>query len=360
MRNRLGLILALAALGAVLTACAPYPADLVAYPVEHKAFAETDDGWRLAVYHFPPTGSARAADPIIMCHGFTSTSVTFYQGDDRGLAPYLARLGYDVWAVNLRGRPPGTYPGDGSTKRYGWTVDDYIRRDVPALLNLVTARTGKQRVTWVGHSMGGMIVYAYLGVTSDPRIARFIAVSSPIRFADMSDRLYNLARRGRKWFKNDDVIHLPGMVRWAGPFRNSSLAVGYIQLVVNRDNVTDDQWRRYLANGLTNVSGAEALQLADWTLREVMTSQDGQTNYRREMKNLRVPILAITGKLDNLAPPSAVQPMLDWVGSEDKTFHVFGLANGYRADYGHLDIMIGRHVNEDVFPFLAAWLEARP
>jgi len=358
LRNSV-ILFPLAALALLVAACSPAAEDIVRYPADGLSFAVTNDGWKLAVYHLPAAGEARHADPVIMCHGFTSTSVTFDQGDGRGLGPYLAKLGYDVWMVNLRGRPPGSYPGDGSTKSYGWTVDDYIRRDVPAILKLVCDKTGARRVTWIGHSMGGMVMYAHLGQTADERVARFIAVSSPLWFTDLSDRLVNLARRARRWVEPDDGLRLGFITRVATPLHMTSLVGSYLDLVVNRANVTEDQWRRYLVNGVVNVSGAEALQIADWSLRDVMISQDGRTDYRAAMRNIRTPLLAITGKVDFLAPPSSVLPIGEWVASADKTVRVFSVANGNRADYGHLDILIGRPVTEEVFPFLTAWLKER-
>lgn len=359
MRSRLTILFGLVVASVLLAACGPSPQDVVHYPPDRQFFAETDDGWKLAIYHLPPQGPARAADPVIMCHGFTSTSVTFDQGDGRGLGPYLARLGYDVWLVNLRGRPPGSYPGDGSSKRYGWTVDDYIRRDAPAVLNLVSTKTGAKHVAWIGHSMGGMLMYGYLGTIGDERVARFIAIASPVRFADLSDRLLKLARRAKRWVDRDDGLHLGTISRIARPLHMTSLVGSYLDLVANRQNVTDDQWRRYLVNGVTNVSGGEALQLADWTLRDVMVSWDGHTDYRAAMRNIRLPLLVIAGKMDFLAPPSAALPAIELVGAADKTARVFSLAAGDRADYGHLDLLIGRPVNEEVFPYVAAWLQER-
>ncbi len=45
------------------------------------------------------------------------------------------------------------------------------------------------------------------------------------------------------------------------------------------------------------------------------------------------------------------------VSSKDKTYRELGLANGYRADYGHLDIILGKHAPDEVFPYLADWID---
>jgi hypothetical protein len=47
------------------------------------------------------------------------------------------------------------------------------------------------------------------------------------------------------------------------------------------------------------------------------------------------------------------------LGSKDKQFRVFGRINGYRADYGHDDIILGRYAQTEVFPYLRDWLIAK-
>ncbi|MHA1568969.1 MAG: hypothetical protein ACTSXZ_05830, partial [Alphaproteobacteria bacterium] len=43
-------------------------------------------------------------------------------------------------------------------------------------------------------------------------------------------------------------------------------------------------------------------------------------------------------------------------GSKEKKFVVLGRAHGHQGDYGHMTILIGPHVAEEVFPEIVAWL----
>ncbi|MEZ4327663.1 MAG: hypothetical protein R3B40_20760 [Polyangiales bacterium] len=40
----------------------------------------------------------------------------------------------------------------------------------------------------------------------------------------------------------------------------------------------------------------------------------------------------------------------------DKRYQIFAKAEGDRADYGHADLLIGRHAADEVFPEIAAFL----
>ena len=53
-----------------------------------------------------------------------------------------------------------------------WTVDDLVRYDVPAILDYVEHETGHHRVNWVGHSLGGMLVFPYLELAPQTRADR--------------------------------------------------------------------------------------------------------------------------------------------------------------------------------------------
>jgi hypothetical protein len=47
------------------------------------------------------------------------------------------------------------------------------------------------------------------------------------------------------------------------------------------------------------------------------------------------------------------------VSSPDRTFVEFGVESGHGADYGHIDLVLGRHAPEEVFTRIADWLAPR-
>ncbi|MFC1546451.1 alpha/beta fold hydrolase [bacterium] len=47
-------------------------------------------------------------------------------------------------------------------KEMEFTIDDVIHEDIPAVISAVLDITGQEQVQWVGHSMGGMIIYGFL------------------------------------------------------------------------------------------------------------------------------------------------------------------------------------------------------
>ena len=140
--------LALALVLSVVGCAAP---PLVHGEVSHP---RTRDGWPLTVERFRPAPSAPTARknrPVVLCHGLLSNRAYFKLDGPRSLPVVLAREGFDVYVVDLRGRPdagkPGWYFGDHT---YDYDIDDYVAYDVDAILGHVAATAGTSGVAWVG------------------------------------------------------------------------------------------------------------------------------------------------------------------------------------------------------------------
>src|SRR5262249_38368338 len=105
-----------------------------------------------------------------------------------------------------------------------WTVDDLVRFDVPAILDFVQLKTGHHRVNWVGHSLGGMLIFPFVELSKNPeRIANFVGMGSTIILTNTprTDMLRaNRALRGLSQFASPGRLgrpmkyfHAPGMER---------------------------------------------------------------------------------------------------------------------------------------------------
>src|SRR5690606_8917083 len=62
-----------------------------------------------------------------------------------------------------------------------WDLDDHVDYDVPAILNLVRQHSGSPKLTWLGHSMGGNVMIAYLSkYGQDETVQRLVTVGSQV------------------------------------------------------------------------------------------------------------------------------------------------------------------------------------
>ncbi len=156
-------------------------------------YAYTRDGWRLGVRHYKPQHPDPTKLPVILCHGL-GLNATFWTITDYHLPSQLTSRGYDVYVFDIRGSGENAHLGrcdrlnqlirQTPMRERGernWNVDDLVRYDVPAILDYVQRETGRDKVNWVGHSLGGMLLFPYLEL--DPhadRIATFVGMGSTI------------------------------------------------------------------------------------------------------------------------------------------------------------------------------------
>ena len=80
-------------------------------------------------------------------------------GPEHGAPAFrLAEQGYDVWLGNFRGntysRAHLSLNPDVDNDYWRFTWDEMARRDLRAMLKYVMEQTGKEKIQYVGHSMG--------------------------------------------------------------------------------------------------------------------------------------------------------------------------------------------------------------
>lgn len=103
--------------------------------------------------------SQKGNTPIFMLHGAMENSKIFHSKSKKGFAPYLAKNGYDVFALDMRGKGE-SHPKVSKQNKQSQT--DQILTDIPLCLSKITELTQKESFHFVGHSWGGVLLLAYL------------------------------------------------------------------------------------------------------------------------------------------------------------------------------------------------------
>lgn len=348
------------------------------YGKEAKTYYfQTEDNWRLAMNHYPAKKKSfltKPRAPILLCHGLGYNSLFWVLDDKINLAKYLSDRGFDVWLLSLRGSGLSTKPGISVIKNItetrpgelnnisfkpsflNWSIDDYINYDIPAALKFICEKTGKKQITWVGHSLGGMIMYAYLGKNKPDRIRSVVTIGSPIIIPQPPNQILQAFAEIKNFFKACLIINIRSGATAIAPFHEFINTPDKV-LFYNSDNINDETVTKVLTYVVEDLPLAVVDQMIKMIQTGIFTSKDGSINYTEQIKNIDVPILLICGKADNLAPPESVRYVYHQIKSERKKFIMFGIANGYKKDYGHNDLILGKNADTEVYPKIFKWLK---
>jgi pimeloyl-ACP methyl ester carboxylesterase len=348
-------------------------------PVEMTStFVRTADGWDLEMRHYRIDLMDHSRAPVILCHGLGANGAFFDIDYAVSLARYLAEQGYDVWVPSLRGAGLSTKSGFSvvrqlvtlrlprldtpiqaavniiDPRKWDWTFDDYVHKDLPVLIEHVRKASGHDRVVWLGHSMGGMVMYAYLLTEHPQQIESFVAFASPITLLQPTNEIY------REAVANHRLLSL-GQILVNASLSSAVGSVSGVQIrdfvYYNRANISPIVLRIYLLAGVEDVPLGVVDQLMEVARTGELKSVDKKVNYTARIPEITVPILLLAGQVDNMCPLDTVRDVYEHIGSKDKTYRVFGLANLYSVDYGHGDMVLGTRARDEVFPYIAKWLE---
>lgn len=291
--------------------------------------------------------------PVILVHGFGQNRYAWHM-PQRSMANHLADLGFDVFNVDLRGHGRSAELGS----KHSSGVDDYIRGDLPALIDSVLRLSGASRVFMVGHSLGGLC--AASAAARDPeRVAGVVTIGSPHALGRGHFVLGNMLRLGAHTLSRSGLLRgsrarlpvdLVGKAVHATRFAWDSRLAPIPVRGWKPGTFVGNELRSYLRSfdGASFGTVDELFRLA--ATGELRSRVDGQS-YTRLIEESQLPLLALSGSADLLVNPGAVKPLYERSRSRDKRY--------VKVDAGHGDLLVGRQAPEHVWRIVGDWLEAR-
>ncbi len=340
----------------------------------------TPDGLTLRGKRYAVPGG----QPIVLAHSFSGNGLEFdIPKKGYNLAAYLARRGFDVYMYNIRGcgrEPYVSDPGD-------WlhSLDHFAALDAPALIEGITRETGK-KPAWLGHSMGGALLYMYLqgatftedgtGFEADPAlaverndsIAAGVTLASPISFTWPEGAPYGrIMQSGPVRFA---LARAAKFLRGLPPERQKISAIRYTAILAdtfprltsviftnpamgiayNPRNVDGEVMTLMARTMLDNLSARMSVQFLEDLLDGDSMDYNRGYNYTAHMDRITLPMLFIGGSRDFLNADEVKRCCFEAAASRVKDYICF-------EGFGHLDLVLGLNVENIVYPRVAEWLE---
>ncbi len=330
---------------------------------------ETADGWSLVITRYQPRRQdfhqPLWMEPLLLVHGFSQNRHAWTSGE---FVKNLLFFGIDIHILELRGHGKssiarqrrraarrGTTPPEDLD--YGWNVDSYFAGDLPAAVAAVKRKTGRDRIFYCGHSMGGMLGYGYAGENPDDLaglitigsaaelgkglgLLRFLCLFEPAvgHFADAVLATYNaeqqarhararlraglsslLGRQPRRPIEPPQQASMPAVpmdrifraVDWLlGAAERRSIwahASRGMRWLSNPSRTEAERFRWLLRNGGEREPRAVVSQFARWIRNEEMKCYRTGYDFKEGYARIAIPTAIIFGDMDPLATLDSTQ-----------------------------------------------------
>jgi alpha-beta hydrolase superfamily lysophospholipase len=309
---------------------------------------ETEDGWNLALlrYH-PDKKAARKKHPVVLCPGLASNGA-IYDSPGVSLARYLAALGYEVFVPELRGngRSERAKLFSRAVNKREFSLDDCLDKDLPAVIGKVLELTRAPSVHWCGHSMGAILMYAFLESRRSHLIKSGVAMAAALDYSTVPNN-FKSAAVFRPILQLAPFLPVAKFYHTLAPFAGW-LPKSIEYFVFYSPNLSHAFRRRVFASYFEDVPMRLMLQLESAVKPGGVRSLEG-LSYMDKRSTIKTPIFAISGCHDMQCPPAAVKETLDGLGSDEKEY--------VSLPFGHVDLLCSEKAMNDVFPRIADWLD---
>jgi polyhydroxyalkanoate synthase len=320
---------------------------LVAAEAEPEVhWVQTEDAAWVALHHRPAEGP-----PVLLVHGISSNHFCWDLEEGRSLAKTLVAAGFDAWLLDLRGHGSAERTPTSKRQRGRWSLDDYGRYDLPAALAFVQEQTGAERVHFVGHSMGGMVVTVALSEHPSLSLNRMVIVATPMDFED--------PERVPGWLLGWMRLTVGILGALPSPLGARIHAGVGSPFPVDEMLFTDisSPSREHMYRRIVSpLFGGELTQLESVIRHGAFLDVERSKHYLEGLAQVEIPTRVIAGRGDRIATPDRVYGFYTGLKKAERDFVLAGKATGFAADYGHLDLLLGDHAEEEIYPLIVEWL----
>ena len=253
--------------------------------------------------------------PVILFHGSFSNRSFWFSGGGKGFAKSLLEAGFDPWMVEARGH------GDSPENNHylNNNVENYAQYDAPAVQDFIFEQTAK-KAFWVGHSLGGVTVATAIA-------GNYIE----------SSRIQGVVLFGAQVSRYPILLRMPFV-------RAVTRLILLVKKRVSGKGIGPEQEPIGIAREFVRWAGL----FTGWR------SSKG-VSYWAEMENKNIPALAFGAQKDKGDPAKSCDKLIKAFG-EKSQFHLLSKKNGYKQDYNHVDMVVSKPAEEEVWPKAIEWM----
>lgn len=302
----------------------------------------------LQLYHYLPTTDEVYRIPLIIVMATTNKGFLFDLMPGHSMVEYLLDNGFDVYMIDWD--PP-------TMRERGLRLADYTQDFLPTCIEKVQQDSGVEDVNILGYCQGGVLSLIYAATNPDGPLKNLVCLTTPVDQHKM--HLFHL------WAEEMDV---DTMVDTLGVIPSEFITASFemlrpAQRLAGQLRLWDQLWNDDFVKSYRAFQrwGDETLPLPGEYYRDctndlmkgnkLMKGELVQRGKVADLKNIKIPVMAVMAEHDHIAPYESTKPLLDLVGSEDK--------NELVLKGGHVSLIAGPNAVRRMWPIVNEWLGER-
>ncbi len=307
---------------------------------------------KMRLYHYKPVKTHKKVGiPVLITYALVNRQYMMDIQPDRSVIKSFLEAGLDVYIIDWG------YPT--AEDRY-MSMDDHINWYMDECVNHIIRTTGHKKINLLGVCQGGTFSVIYTALHQD-KINALVTMVTPVDFSPNDALLFAWS----KYMDADAMVNAYGVI--PGEVMNMSYLMlkpfsltldKYIGLATNK-KIEDPE---FLGN---------FMRMEKWIFDS--PAQEGETirqfindcykenklikgklelgGKKVDLKKITCPLFAICAEYDHLVPLSSSKPIMDAVGSTDKTFASFPV--------GHIGMYVSSKSQKEIAPQIGEWLTSK-
>ncbi len=296
-------------------------------------------------------GNRRFALPLFIVYGLIKRPTILDLTPDDSLIAYLCGAGFDVYLLDW---------GEFGPEDVSIGLPELLFDHLPRAIRAMQQASASDAFHLLGYCMGGTLAAVWAALHPQAPLASLVLIASPIDFAEIGEY--------RRWldpsrFDPEELVRRVGNIPghwltwanlWLRPLEN--IWTPLKRLLVHGDD--DEYLTRWLAlnrwlHDNVPFPGTAFVQWIRWFYQENRLAAGGLEMRCQPVRlsNIACPLLVFVSERDHLVPPGQSLSVLAAVSSREKRV--------FRAQAGHVSLVVGRYAREHTWPMLREWLAAQ-
>jgi polyhydroxyalkanoate synthase len=303
---------------------------------------------KLRLYHYKPTVEASKVSrvPTMITYALVNRQYMMDIQPDRSVIKSFLDGGLDVYVIDW-GYPTG--------EDMYLTIDDHVNWYMNDCVDYIRRAAGVDKINLLGICQGGTFSTMYTALHPE-KIKNLVTMVVPIDFATNDTLLF----RWGKYMNIDSLVDAYGVV--PGEVMNFAYLIlkpisltldKYVGMAEQMDNPEYMQNFMRMEKWVFDSPGQAGETLRQFIKdlyrdNKLVKGEMELGGKKIDLKNITQPLLCACAEYDHLVPLSSSRPLLDAVGSVDKTFISFKT--------GHIGMYVSSQSQKAIAPNIVSWI----